>query len=327
MNNFLSGYRSRLLAMEHRSPLTVETYGGEIRLFLAWLQQKAERGNDKKAEVPVVNAGNCIDAGSRIDAGNGIGMEVILKNVDTALLTDYLEERRKNIGRRSAAKVLSALRSFFRYLYGEGLRTDNPAAIMEMPRRTYRLPEVLSRQEIEALLEAADIKKPLGLRNRALYELIYSAGLRVSEAVHLNMADLFFDERIIRVMGKGQKERMAIFGDEAALWLRRYLCEVRPLLAKQQHPKALFLSRGGKRLSRKGIWKNYWFLAMRYGTSSRLHTLRHSFATALLAGGADLRQVQELLGHADLATTQIYTHVDVSLLREHHRKYLPVLGV
>ncbi|MDR2701347.1 MAG: tyrosine-type recombinase/integrase [Spirochaetaceae bacterium] len=315
MNNFLSGYRSRLLVMERRSPLTAETYGGEIRLFLAWLQQEAMNKKGKSTE------------GSGADAGNRIDMEVLLKNVDTHILTAYLEERRKNIGPRSAAKALSALRSFFRHLCDEGLRTDNPAVMMERLKLSYRLPEVLSRQKIEVLLEAADIKKPLGLRNRALYELIYSAGLRVSEAVHLNTADLFFNEGIIRVRGKGEKERMAIFGDEAALWLRRYLSEVRPLLAKQQHPKALFLSRGGKRLSRKGMWKNYWFLAMRSGTSSRLHTLRHSFATALLAGGADLRQVQELLGHADLATTQIYTHVDVSLLREHHRKFLPVLGV
>lgn len=120
---------------------------------------------------------------------------------------------------------------------------------------------------------------------------------------------------------------MAVFGDEAARWLKHYLAEVRPLLAAHQHPKALFLGRGGRRLSRKGIWKNYALLAVIAGTGSKLHTLRHSFATALLAGGADLRQVQELLGHADLATTQIYTHVDTSLLRENHRRYIPVLGV
>jgi integrase/recombinase XerD len=251
----------------------------------------------------------------------------ILKTADTTLLTNYLEERRRNIGPRSAAKALSALRSFFRYLCSEGLRTDNPASIMEMPRRNYRLPQVLSRQKIDLLLEAVDIRKPLGIRNRAIYELIYSAGLRVSEAVHLNTADLFFNEGLIRVRGKGERERMAVFGGEAVLWLHRYLSEVWPLLAKHKYPKALFLSRAGKRLSRRGIWKNYSLLALRCGTGSRLHTLRHSFATALLAGGADLRQVQELLGHADLATTQIYTHVDVSQLREHHRKFLPVLGV
>jgi integrase/recombinase XerD len=145
--------------------------------------------------------------------------------------------------------------------------------------------------------------------------------------VGLDLKDIFFGERILRVKGKGGKERMAVFGDEAAGRLKTYLKESRPLLAGKKQLKALFISRRGKRLSRKGIWKNYSLLAALAGTSSKLHTLRHSFATELLAGGADLRQVQELLGHADLATTQIYTHVDVSLLRENHRKYLPRLGL
>jgi len=307
MKDILSGYRSRLLAIERRAPLTVETYAGEVEIFLAWLPQEAALcGTAAEAEF---------------------NQERMLVNADTDLLARYLEERRKTIGPRSAAKSVSALRSFFRYLCGEGLRADNPAAVLEMPRKSFRLPVALSRQKIEVLLEAADITKPLGIRNRAIYELIYSAGLRVSEAVRLNEADLFFGEGVVRARGKGGKERMAVFGGEAAQWLRRYLDEVRPMLAKNQHPKALFLSRRGRRLSRKGMWKNYCLLAMRTGTSTKLHTLRHSFATALLAGGADLRQVQELLGHADLATTQIYTHVNVSLLRENHRKYLPVLGV
>jgi integrase/recombinase XerD len=295
MNQFLSGYRSRLRTIERRSPLTVETYGGEIRLFLEWLKQ-----NNDDPERKLLNAGVH----------------------DLAL---YLEERRKTIDSRTAAKAVSALHSFFRYLCDEGFRQDNPAALLDMPKKGFRLPDVLSRQKIEALLEAADIDSPLGLRNRALYELIYSAGLRVSEAVGLNVTDVYFDEMVIRVRGKGGKERMAVFGDEASQWLRRYLSEVRPSLAKNSRPKALFLGRRGKRLSRKGMWKNYGLLAMRCGTGSHIHTLRHSFATALLAGGADLRHVQELLGHADLATTQIYTHVDVSLLREQHRKFLPVL--
>ena len=253
--------------------------------------------------------------------------EKILKEADVSLLVNYLEERRKTIGGRSAAKAVSALRSFFRFLCVEGIRGDNPAAILEMPRREFRLPNVLKRQKIEVLLEATAISKPLGLRNRAIYELIYSAGLRVSEAVGINLNDVFMDENMIRVKGKGNKERMVIFGGEAAFWLKRYISEVRPLLAKHLHPKALFLGKSGKRLSRKGIWKNYALLAVIAGTGSKLHTLRHSFATELLAGGADLRQVQELLGHADLATTQIYTHVDVSLLRENHRQFLPVLGL
>jgi integrase/recombinase XerD len=310
MKDLLSGYQSALFALERRAPLTVETYGSEIRFFLAWLSRRAASENAEPEEI----------------SGADFCRETIA-GVDSAVLTEYLDERRNTIGPRSAAKAVSALRSFFRYLCGEGLRKDNPAAILEMPRRNFRLPAVLSRQKVEVLLEAVDTAKPLGIRNRAIYELIYSAGLRVSEAVYLNAADIFFICMIIKVKGKGSKERMAVFGDEAALWLKRYIEKARPLLAGRQHPRALFLGRGGKRLSRKGIWRNYALTAVAAGTGSKLHTLRHSFATELLAGGADLRQVQELLGHADLSTTQIYTHVDVSRLRENHRHFLPVLGV
>jgi len=297
MKNILSGYRTLLLAIKRRSALTVQTYTGEIQLFFSWLEQE------------------------------GYNPETILGEADIQLLTAYLDERRRNIEARSAAKVISALRSFFYYLCDEGIRNDNPAALLEIPKRGFSIPSVLSQQKIEALLQAADTTKPLGIRNRTIFELIYSAGLRVSEAVHLDITDIFFQEGIIRVKGKGNKERMVLFGAEAAQWLKRYLAEVRPILAGHKHPRALFLAKSGKRLSRKGIWKNYSLLAILAGTGSKLHTLRHSFATELLAGGANLRQVQELLGHADLATTQIYTHVDASYLREQHRSFLPVLGV
>ncbi|MDR1507159.1 MAG: tyrosine-type recombinase/integrase [Treponema sp.] len=296
MTDILSGYRSRLITIERRSPLTAETYVGEIRFFLEYARKQTPEKGDLS-----------ITAGA-------------------AFLVNYLEERRKNIGPRSAAKAVSALRSYFRYLISRGLREDNPAAVLETPRHVPRLPAVLGREKIEEIIEAIDSTKPLGIRNRALYELVYSAGLRVSEVVHLDLKDVFFNERITRVTGKGSKERMAVFGDQAALALKAYLEQSRPVLAGKRQSRALFLSRRGKRLSRKSIWKNYSLLAALAGTSSKLHTLRHSFATELLAGGAGLRQVQELLGHADLATTQIYTHVDVSMLRENHRKYLPRLG-
>jgi integrase/recombinase XerD len=310
-DTILSGYRSRLIAVERRALLTAETYLGEIRFFLEY----GRRGAEPPAED------------ERSPAGKPAAVDTDwLIRADTSFLVGYLEERRKNIGARSAAKAVSALRSFFRYLASCGIRKDNPAAILESPRRQARLPAVLRKEKVEAILEAIDISKPLGIRNRALYELTYSAGLRVSELVRLDLKDVFFSERIVRVRGKGGRERMAIFGDEAARRLKTYLEASRPLLAGKKQLKALFVSKRGRRLSRKGIWKNYSLLADLAGTSSKLHTLRHSFATELLAGGADLRQVQELLGHADLATTQIYTHVDVSLLRENHRKYLPRLS-
>jgi integrase/recombinase XerD len=293
-------FYSRLIAQERRSPLTAETYRVEARRFLEWLSAE--------------------------------GLELAV--VDSASLSGYLDRRRKvdRIDSRSTAKVISALRSFFRFAVDESIRADNPASILEIPRRSFHLPEVLSHEAVERVLETVDTKTPLGLRDRTIFELIYSAGLRVSEAVSLNLRDLeFYREAqgaggVAKVRGKGNKERLVIFGDEAAVWLRRYLGESRPKLAGHQHSPALFIGRSGKRLSRKGIWKNYARFAGLTGTSSRLHTLRHSFATELLSHGADLRSVQELLGHSDITTTQIYTHVDVSLLRESHRKFLPRLG-
>ncbi|MDR2404108.1 MAG: tyrosine recombinase [Spirochaetaceae bacterium] len=289
----LKRYRSRLLLMERRSPLTAETYGLEIRHFLDWLVKE--------------------------------GLEVA--GVDSSALAQYLDLRRERDGidSRSAAKAISALRSFYRYMIDTGLCQENPAAVLERPRRNIRLPGVHSREQVEEMLNTVDTGTPWGLRDRALFELFYSAGLRVSEAVSLNVEDIFFSKGIARVRGKGNKERLVVFGPQAGVWLKRYLTEARPALAGPRRSSALFIGRTGKRLSRKGIWKNYATLTSQLKISSRLHSLRHSFATELLAGGADLRSVQELLGHADLSTTQIYTHVDVSMLRENYRRYMPTL--
>jgi integrase/recombinase XerD len=291
--NLLERFYSRLIAMERHSPMTAQTYRFEIRRFLEWL------------------------------GSAGLGVET----VDSLEISRYLDERRTRDGidSRSTAKAISALRSFFRYIGDEGFREDNPAAILEPPRRSRHLPEVLSQKQVESILGNTDPEDLLGLRDRAVFELIYSSGLRVSEAVTLNVRDLYFSEGLARVRGKGNKERLVPFGGEAALWLRRYLEECRPVLVKSGRTPALFLGRTGKRLSRKGMWRNYAALTVSGGLSSRIHTLRHSYATELLAGGADLRSVQELLGHADLTTTQIYTHVDISLLKESLKRYRPKL--
>jgi integrase/recombinase XerD len=292
-SRLLERFYSRLIAMERLSLLTAQTYCFEARRFLAWLEA----------------------AGLRVETA------------DSMDLSRYLGEGRgkKNGNSRSTAKAISVLRSFFRYVGEEGLRGDNPASLLEPPRRSRSLPETLSQQQVEGILAGADTGKPLGLRNRAIYELIYSSGLRVSEAAGLNVRDLYFPEGIVRLRGKGSKERMVPFGGEAASWLKRYLEEARPALLKSGRTQALFLGRTGKRLSRKGMWRNYAALTVPQGASSRIHALRHSFATELLAGGADLRSVQELLGHADLATTQIYTHVDQRLLKESLKRYRPNL--
>jgi integrase/recombinase XerD len=291
----LEQFCARLAAVERRSPLTVSTYGLELRHFFDYIRTN--------------------------------GMDI--QTVSPDQLVAYLEWRRANQGidSRSTAKVISCLRSFFRFAAGEGIRPDNPSALLESPRRRSRLPETMDRETVERLLAAMDSNGPLGLRNRALFEMIYSAGLRISEAAGLNVRDIDFNEGIARVKGKGSRERLAVFGPEAAAWLKRYLEEARPVLAEGGgRAPALFVGRSGKRLSRKGIWKNYARYAAAAGTGSRVHTLRHSFATGLLRGGADLRTVQALLGHANLATTQIYTHVDAGLLKESHRKYLPSIG-
>jgi integrase/recombinase XerD len=289
----LEHYRSNLLVMERRSLLTVETYETEIRIFLAWLSESGLEAASVKPED----------------------------------LSRYLDFRREknSIDSRSAAKAISALRSFFRYIADEGIREDNPALILELPKKKRKLPAVLSREAVDKMLASIDVSGPRGIRDRALFEFIYSAGLRISEAAGLNLSDVFFGERIAKIRGKGGKERLVPFGDEAAHWLRLYLDEARPHLAGAANGQALFIAKGGKRLSRKGIWKNYGEVTDILGISSKLHTLRHSYATELLIGGADLRSVQELLGHADLVTTQIYTHVDISRLRENHRRYLPKL--
>ncbi|MDR1637887.1 MAG: tyrosine-type recombinase/integrase, partial [Treponema sp.] len=245
-SNLLRQYYSRLIALERRSRLTAETYALEIRNFLGWLERE---GLDPAA-------------------------------ADPPSLVRYLEYRRnlEGIDPRSTAKAVSALRSFFRFLCDERIRGDNPAVLLEAPRRPFRLPETLPREAVEKILASVDIKSPRGIRDRTIYELIFSAGLRVSEAVSLNLKDLDFPSSTARARGKGNKERLVVFGAAAADWLRLYLAQARPLLAKSRKGPALFITGSGGRLSRKGIWKNYRRLTLSLGTGSRLHSLRHSFA-------------------------------------------------
>ena len=299
--SLLERYNSRLIALERRSLLTAETYRFEIRRFLDWVE---------KENLSLV-------------AETGSGKMVSINDV-----TAYLARRRSvdGLDSSSVAKAISALRSFFRFLEDDG-HNGSPtfASLLQIPRRADRLPQVHSREDVDRLLSLIKTESPLGIRNRALYELIYSAGLRISEAVSLNAEDLFLSKNIARVTGKGNKERLVLFGPDAAFWLKRYMTEARPELSGRRNGRALFVNKNGKRFSRKGIWKNYTALAIQAGLSSKLHALRHTFATELLAGGADLRSVQELLGHAEISTTQIYTHVDSGRLRDSHRKYLPRL--
>jgi len=219
---------------------------------------------------------------------------------------------------RTLAKDIAALRSFFRYMMLERLRLDNPADLLESPTREKRLPRVLSPEQVDCFLNAIPLNSPYGIRDRALFELIYSCGLRVSEAVSVSLSDIYFSEKTILVHGKGNKERMVPFGTKAERCLAEYLEKARGELLGNRISKALFINNRGTRLSRKGIWKRFQEIEILSGVTGKVHTLRHSFATHLLSGGADLRSVQDLLGHADVSTTQVYTHVEDDALQMYH---------
>jgi len=227
---------------------------------------------------------------------------------------------------RSSARYYSSIKGFFGYLFSSGYIKINPMEKISAPKVSKNLPQVLNINEIEKILSEPDVSKKLGLRDKALLETFYACGLRVSELINLKISDLFLNEEMIRVFGKGSKERFVPIGSSAINWIGEYLKSSRPLLekkAKSQH--ILFLNNRGTKLSRMGVWKivnNYAELA---GIKKEVHphTFRHSFATHLLEGGADLRAVQEMLGHVDISTTQIYTHIDRDYIKQVHRDYHP----
>ena len=234
-------------------------------------------------------------------------------------LETYLAElRAAGLSAATIARRVAALRSFFRHQTLLGARTDNPAAELDLPRRTRRLPRTLSPAEAERLVDAAAGTTPRSLRDRAIVELLYGAGLRVSEAVGLTKADVDLEGRIVRAIGKGDKERAVPIGRPAVEALRRYLSRGRPFLDARHRPE-LFLNARGGALTRAGVFLILRRLAAKAGLEPERvhpHLLRHSFATHLLEGGADLRSVQEMLGHADLSTTELYTHVSDRRRRE-----------
>jgi len=240
-------------------------------------------------------------------------------NVTSDELASYVAQLRADgLAATTIARRLAAVRSFFRHQVLLGARTDNPAASVELPKRRRTLPRTLSPAEVERLLEAAVGTTPLDLRNRALGELLYGAGLRVSEAVGLERQSVDLENRLVRCLGKGSKERVVPIGREAAEAVRRYLSRGRPYLDRR-HRQELFLNARGGPLTRAGVFLILRRLAGKAGLEPERihpHLLRHSFATHLLEGGADLRAVQEMLGHADLAPTELYTHVSDRRRRE-----------
>ncbi|HEY4216315.1 MAG TPA: site-specific tyrosine recombinase XerD [Gemmatimonadaceae bacterium] len=225
----------------------------------------------------------------------------------------------------SIRRNISAVRTYFKFLMADGVVARDPSERLETPKRWRTLPDVLTVDEIEKLLAAPNLDQPLAFRDRAMLELAYGAGLRVSEWITLGVKDVLFEDMLVRVFGKGSKERLVPIGRKAIGAVATYIRELRPKLEKGSGKGVLFLNARGEPLSRMGAWKILRGHVERAGITKAVspHTLRHSFATHLLEGGADLRAVQEMLGHADISTTQIYTHVDREYLRQVHKQFHP----
>ncbi|MGN0730131.1 tyrosine recombinase [Treponema sp.] len=290
MQGLLQEFYSELLFVENHGKLTAETYLICVNEFLAYLE---------KEKIP-------------------------LEEVTVKTLLYYAASRKlTGIKEITVAKDFSALRIFGLFLVRKKIWAENFAHEIGRPKVSRSLPKVLEVEQVDSLLDSIDVEKPLGVRDRALYELIYSCGLRISESCSLLIANVHFDESLILVTGKGKKERLVPFGQDASFWLKKWIFEVRPAFVGSRIVPEVFVNSKGQPLSRKGIWKNFKTMGKKTGIEAKVHTLRHSFATHLLAGGADLRSVQELLGHSDLSTTQIYTHIDDSRLEESHREFFP----
>ena len=245
---------------------------------------------------------------------------------DTSLILQHLILLRKSgLSARSRARHLVSIRGLYRFLVEEKILRHDPARLVDLPKVSLKLPHVLSTQEIELLLKTPDTKRPLGVRDAAMLELLYAAGLRVSELVNIKLQDVNLEAGFVRIFGKGSKERIVPIGMHAKEKIDHYLKTVRPVYLKQIPSPYLFVARAGKPMTRQGFWKSLRRYAMQTGISKKItpHSFRHSFATHLLEGGADLRAVQIMLGHVDISTTQIYTHVTREHLKQLHQKFHP----
>ncbi len=286
----LKKFYANLIMVDGRSELTAQTYKTAAKEFLGYLERQS----------------------------------ISLEKVTVKDLLYYLAARKtQGCSELTLAKDISALRAFGSLLVLEKVWPQNEALVLDRPKARRALPKVLDIEQVDSLLESIDTTNALGVRDRALFELIYSCGLRISEACSLLIGNIHLEESLLLARGKGDKERIVPFGEAAASWLKRYLNEVRPSLVGKRIVPTVFVNYKGEPISRKGVWKRFKELEALTGIDCKVHTLRHSFATHLLSGGADLRSVQALLGHSDLATTQIYTHVSDSQLRDYHKEFFP----
>ncbi len=294
MNIFLKEYLSVLKLEKNLSDNTVVSYGNDINSFLQFTESKK------------------IDDLSAIKQNHLADFFKLLNEIGLAS--------------SSAARYYSSLKGFFNYLFLSKYITENPIEKISSPKLAKNLPPVLSVDEVDAILSKPDVNRKLGLRDKAVLEMLYACGTRVSELINIKISDLLFDDEVIRVLGKGSKERIIPIGSSAVKWVNEYLAHSRVFLMKKtKSGNYLFLNSRGTKLSRMGVWK----IVDKYVKEARIekevhpHTFRHSFATHLLEGGADLRAVQEMLGHADISTTQIYTHVDRDYIKQVHKEFHP----
>lgn len=286
--------------------------------FLDYLS--LERG---LAENTLVSYERDLDKFSGYMKKNGMASFGEVKKSD---VTDFmLSEKDKGLSANSIARGLAAIKTFFRFLTREGFLKIDVTSVIETPKLWKHLPDSLSSDEVGRILSKPNLKNWMGVRDKACLELMYATGMRVSEIVNLNLSDANLGLGVVKCLGKGSKERIVPLGKIAALAVRRYLEKVRPELAKSDSEKGLFLTRLGRKMTRQMFWK----IIKSYAKKARInknitpHTIRHSFATHLLEGGADLRSVQEMLGHANISTTQIYTHINKERLKMIHRQFHP----
>jgi len=290
MNEFISTYVDFLKIEKRQSPNTIASYQYDINYFASYL------------------------------------LDIKLNDVCTSDVRSFLIFlREKGLASSTVARFLSSIKSFYRYLVIEKLILDNPIEIIDSPRPWRKLPNVLSTEEIDALIAAPDIKTSGGLRDLAMLELLYATGLRVTELISLKLSAVDLSVGYLRTLGKGSKERVVPFGDAAKIAIEDYILRVRPSLSKNTQSTDLFLTRRGTAMTRQGFWK----ILKKYITKAKIsgnvspHTLRHAFATHLLERGADLRSVQQMLGHSDISSTQIYTHILKERMREVHDRFHP----
>jgi integrase/recombinase XerD len=289
-----------------------------IDIFLSYLS--VERGLARNTIIAYKE-----DLEHYIDFLTELHIDTFSKTTKNEIFNFMLNQKNKGISANSVARRLAAIKVFYRFLVRERLLKSDPTSLIDSPKLWKKIPQTLSLNEVDALLSQPNLRDPQGIRDKAILETFYATGMRVSEAVNLKIDNLNFEIGFLRCIGKGNKERIIPLGKKAISSLKRYLETARKQVLKQKKSEFVFLNRSGKRISRQSLWK----IIKRYAKEARIkkpirpHILRHSFATHLLERGADLRSVQEMLGHSDISTTQIYTHISKDRLKTIHRMFHP----